>query len=85
MRTGVIVYVTGDDTKFRQETERAVRSLPIEADMLEIVSTRFGQHDVSYAWWSLLVRGMQRIVCVIAEVTQAGKVRLTGRSLRLYG
>ena len=85
MKTGVIVYITGggpqDDAL---DINRAVKSLNIDADRVEHVSRNSGHFDVPDAWWSLTVKGMQRIVCMMGEITPGG-LKLTGRELRLQG
>jgi hypothetical protein len=37
------------------------------------------------AWWLLTVKGMKRIICMIAEVINRSELKLTGRELRLCG
>ncbi len=87
MKTGVIVYVVGDDdnAKASVEFEAQVDKLEIEADRVEWVSRHSGHFSVSDAWWSLTTKGMQRIYCMLAESTAAGRLQLTGRVLRLSG
>jgi hypothetical protein len=84
MKTGVILYIAGD-MQTDSDPEAAVKELKLNADRVEIVASSAGYFDVADAWWSLLARGMHRIVCEIAEFTGEGELRLTGRSLRLCG
>ncbi len=84
MKTGVIVYVTGNESP-AADTEAAVKNLNIDADRLEIVSDKSGHFDIADAWWTLTVKGMQRIFCMIAEYSTPKELKLTGRSLRLCG
>jgi hypothetical protein len=86
MKTGIIVYVVGDDiVKDATDLEKEIRKMELEADKIEIISRASGHFDVSDAWWALTARGMNRIFCVIGESTASGNVRLTGRMLRLCG
>ena len=57
----------------------------IKADRLEIITRTSGQFDIHDAWWHLVAKGMKRVLCLIAEVDDDGKLRLTGRQLRLCG
>lgn len=86
MKTGVIVYVVGteglDDTI---DFEEAGKRLNIKAERVEIVSSRSGHFDVMHAWWLLTVKGMNLIVCMLAEIVNRSELRLTGRQLRLCG
>jgi len=86
VKTGVIVYVLGkeslDDTI---DFEEAGKKLKIKADRVEVVSSMEGDFDVMYAWWLLTVKGMKRIICMIAEVVNGSELKLTGRELRLCG
>jgi len=86
MKTGAIVYIAGaeemgDDFDIKQ----AVKRLNLKADRVEVVSPEAGHFDVMDAWWMLVAKGMKYIVCLIAEVVDNSKLRLTGRELRLYG
>lgn len=84
MRTGVIVYVVGEErAEDTIDIEKAVEQLSINADMVEIASKEACHvHD---AWRCLRVKGMHLIECVMAELTGAGELRLTGQKLRLCG
>ena len=86
MKTGIIVYVVGDDPRIEDlDMHAEVRREQINADKVEVVSRVAGHFDVSDAWWSLTAKGMQRIFCVIGEITDAGRLHLKNRVLRLYG
>ena len=86
MKTGVIVYVVGGDViKPTVDLEKEVRKLKIGADRVELVSLSSGHFDVSDAWWHLTARGMNRILCLLAQLTESGSLQLTGRMLRLTG
>jgi hypothetical protein len=86
MKTGIIVYIASNDLPDNTvDHQTAVNKLNIEADRLEFVSATSGHFDISDAWWSLTVKGMQRIICKLAEFTSLGDLKLTGRELRLYG
>ncbi len=84
MKTGAIVYVIGKeniDNDF--DITEAVKNLKIEADKVEIVSSRSGHFDIMDAWWLLTAKGMKRIVCIIAEIINGSDLRLTGREIQL--
>ena len=86
MKTGVILYIVGGEDLYDDlDMEEAVRSLPIRADRVETVSSIAGHFDVMDAWWLLMAKGMNLIVCMLAEVTNNSELRLTGRELRLCG
>lgn len=84
MKTGIILYIAGDDAE-NDFVEYAIDNLDIEADRVEVVSANSGHFDISDAWWFLTIKGMQRIVCMAAESTGFGTLKLTGRQLRLCG
>ena len=90
MKTGVIVYVLGNednhqDTGRNMDINTQVKKLGVDADRVELVSEFDGQFDIPYAWWSLTVKGMHRIICKMARLTQAGELQFTGHELRLCG
>ena len=83
MNTGVIIYVVGRDDDL--DMEEAVKKLNIRANRVEVISSESGHFDIMDAWWSLTVKGMKRIVCMLAEVTDHSELKLTGSELRLCG
>lgn len=86
MKTGVIVYVTGNEELDDQiDFEQAARSLNLKADRVEVVSSIDGNYDVMDAWWSLTAKGMKLIVCKMADVVNRSRLELTGRELTLCG
>ncbi len=86
MKTGVIVYVTNSGSGHDcQDMEAAINSLDIDADRVEVIAPDAGHFDIPDAWWSLTIKGMQRIVCMMGEITGPSSIRLTGRELRLCG
>ncbi len=86
MKTGIILYIVGDEPEnHTASTEPLVDHLPLAAERIEVISRNAGHFDVHDAWWSLSAKGMQHILCVLAEYTKTGELRLTGRSLRLCG
>jgi len=87
MKTGVIVYVLGKGNRGLDEPSSWELSgnLDINADKIEIVISGEEKFDVMDAWWKLVAKGMDRIICALAEVTDDSRLRLTGRELRLYG
>jgi len=86
MKTGIIIYITGGGgTQEGFDIQQAVSKLDIKADRVETVFGRSADFDVVDAWWRLTTKGMQKIVCMLAEVTDNLELRLTGRELRLCG
>ena len=86
MKTGIILYIVGDKpAEQTTKTEHLVNQLALDAERVEVVSRNTGHFDVHDAWWSLIAKGMKHILCVLAEYTKTGDLRLTGRSLRLCG
>jgi hypothetical protein len=86
MKTGLIIYVIGrEPADWNEDSELTTIKENIKADLVEIITVKTGHFDVSDAWWSLLTRGMKRIVCRIGEFTPKGNLSLTGNELRLCG
>ncbi len=86
MRTGVIVYIAGNDHSGKNaDFKKAARELTPRADMVEVISKTTGCFDINDAWWALTTRGMERITCKMAELTDLGELRFTGRELQLQG
>ena len=86
MKTGIILYIVGDEPVTQTtNTEHLLNQLAQDAERIEVISRNTGHFDVSDAWWFLTAKGMQRILCVLAEYTKTGDLRLTGRSLQLCG
>ncbi len=83
MKTGAIIYVIGKENDKDFDIKEAVKNLKIEADKVEIVSSRSGHFDIMDAWWSLTAKGMKRIVCMIAEIVNDSDIKLTGREIQL--
>ena len=85
MKTGIIVYVTGNDERNFDETE-AAKHLDVNADNVEFVfSGQESCFDLWDAWRNMTAKGMKRIVCMAAEVIGSSRIRLTGRELQLCG
>ena len=86
MKTGVIVYVVGEDRLDEHYNERGlINALDIKAERVEVVFSGEDHFDMMDAWWSLTVKGMQRVLCMMAEIVNHSKIKLTGRELRLCG
>ncbi|GAB6094391.1 hypothetical protein JCM14469_06430 [Desulfatiferula olefinivorans] len=86
MKTGVIIYMAGDEPQgFCPESKPVPLHLDVKADKVAWISKTRGYHDVYDADFALSARGMQRIICVMGRFTETGEVALTGRSLRLRG
>jgi hypothetical protein len=86
MKTGLIVYVVGTEpVDWDATSELTAIKQHRQVDMVEIITVRSGHFDVLDAWWSLLTRGMKRIVCIIGEFTPNGNLTLKERQLFLCG
>ena len=85
MKTGIIVYVIGDDSAMDVGRQAALIKDKTRASRVELISAHHGHQDISDAWWSLTAAGMHRIVCMMAEYAGAGNLRLTGKQLQLCG
>ena len=86
MKTGIIVYIVGDQHIVQPSDPKAiVKKLKLNADRVEIVSRHLGYFDVHDAWWSLTSKGMQRILCTIATFNPYDGIKLKGQMLRLCG
>jgi hypothetical protein len=86
VKTGLIVYVVGKEpADWNVESESTAIKQNIKADLVEIITVKTGHFDISDAWWSLLTRGMKRIVCRIGKFTAKGNLALTGNELHLCG
>ena len=86
VKTGIIVYVVGQEpADWNVDAESRSIKENIKADLVEIITGQTGHFDVSDAWWSLLTRGMKRIVCRIGKFTPKGNLTLTGNELHLCG
>jgi len=86
MKTGAIVYLVGSQDIDRDfDTEEALSHLNINADRVELVLPGVAHYDVMDAWWLLTVKGMKRIVCMLAELADNSQITLTGHELTLCG
>lgn len=86
MKTGVIVYLSESEAgKCKTDPEKAVKEMQMKADKVELITGTTGHFDIPDAWLDLTVKGMQRIICTMAQCTDTGELRLTDRKLRLCG
>jgi len=86
MKRGVIIYTAGEaPASWTEDKEKLVKSSVIEAEAVEIITTRTGHFDVLDAWWSLNSKGMDYIECKLAMFTEDGELNDMGRTLRLSG
>jgi hypothetical protein len=85
VKTGLILYITGDDRRCPTDKTVLLRQMPGWVDRVEVVSKHNGFFEISDAWWALTARGMHRIICRIGEIGPSGNIRMTGRELRLHG
>ena len=87
MKTGAIIYVAGDEPMegLKHNPKELVWKSGIKADRLEVITQTPGHFDIHDAWWHLIAKGMQLVLCMMAEVDDDGELRLTGRQIRLCG
>lgn len=86
MKTGIIVYVVGSETRNDAfDDHQAARDLGVAADRITFVFSDEGEESLVLAWQDMTRRGMARIVCMVGELIQPTLVRLTGRELQLSG
>ncbi len=85
MKTGIIVYFTGVLEGSVADLQDRLKLDGVSADRIEVIAQNTGHFDISDAWWALTAKGMQRIICMAADMTRMGDVRFTGRELRLCG
>lgn len=84
MKTGLIVYVAGTESRDNAfDEERAVKSLGVDADRVEFVFSGEGEDSLAQAWLDMTLKGMARIVCMSGELVRPSLVRLTGRQMQL--
>jgi hypothetical protein len=86
VRHGIIIYAAGEaPPDWSEEKEAVVKQMVSEADGVEIITSRTGHFDVMDAWYSLLLKSINHIVCRMAGFSTSGELVFTGRSLRLSG
>ncbi|MEJ2657710.1 MAG: hypothetical protein P8012_11030 [Desulfobacterales bacterium] len=86
MKTGLIVYVVGTEpADWDAVSEVKTIRKNSHADLVEIITGKSGHFDVSDAWWSLLTKGMKRVICRIGEFNPNGHLILRDRQLCLCG
>lgn len=84
MKTGIIIYVTGESKLIEDLPMENLQAKKhdLEADKLSLATD---MEEVIQNWLELTLKGMERIVCKIAEVEDQARLRLTGQELRLCG
>ena len=87
MKTGAIIYVAGGEpgVGLADDPGRLLRNHGVAADRCDIITRENGHFDIHDAWWQLMAKGMQQVLCIAAEVDRNGNIRLTGRQMRLCG
>ena len=85
MKTGVILYITGDHGGCDMETIVKNGVKRFSADGVEVISPTSGHWDIDYAWWSLITKGMHRIICSIVDVDGSGSAGFSDRVMPLCG
>ena len=87
MKTGAIIYMTGETDCLEIPDGKGIllKKLGVHADRCEIITRNTGPADIHEAWWYLLSKGMQEVVCMMAEMDNNGDIQLTGRQMRLCG
>ncbi len=84
MKTGIIIYVVGREMLSKDFDEKnAVESLSVQGQRVELVVSGEHQFDINYAWWNLISKGMNRVVCKFAKVTDNSTLQLTGSEFQL--
>ena len=63
MKTGLIIYVVGNDAANFINDVTLQGQIPAWADIVEIAIQNNGHYDIHDAWLKLMARGMQRIIC----------------------
>ena len=86
MKTGAIFYVTGK-RPIREGIEAMdlARRLGIHVDRALLVSRTTGYESVVDAWWTLLTKGMRRVMCCVVTTRDGENFELTAEPLRLCG
>ena len=82
MKTGVILYVTGNQNLDFDE-KSAIQGLNLDADEVQCVMSGDNNYDIMYAWWGLLRKGMRRVICMTGELNNEANIKLTGRNMQL--
>jgi len=86
VKRGMIIYAAGEaPASWTENKERLVKRSVVEAEAVEIITSRTGHYDVMDAWWSLHAKGMAHIECKLAMFAEDGELNDTGRILRLCG
>lgn len=85
MKTGLIVYVTGDDSKLNEAEQKKMIKEQMKADLVELVSVQHGHYDINDAWRTLAARGVHRVLCVLAECMDMSNIKILNQKLRLCG
>jgi hypothetical protein len=84
MKTGIIVYAAGDPpADWSEETTTDAVRVETGAHMVKLITRTTGHFDPHDAWFELTCRGMSHITCKMAEFSHDGRLRVTGRELRL--
>jgi hypothetical protein len=86
MKTGLIIYATGDPPRNWTETDSDVTGkIGWKPEMVKIITRTSGHFDIHDAWFELVSKGMAHIVCKMASFNDLGEMVLTGREFRLCG
>jgi len=83
MKTGIIVYVPGNQRYKDFDEKSAVKNLKLDADRVDLVISDEKNYDIMYAWWSMIVKGMRRVICITGEFITQSEIKLTGRQMQL--
>ena len=83
MKTGIIVYVAGESSwRENVQLDHVTNDPRLQADRIAVASDL---EEIVDQWFTLTVKGVQMIKCLIAEAGERNELRLTGRELRLCG
>ncbi|MGE0085877.1 MAG: hypothetical protein AB7S75_15825 [Desulfococcaceae bacterium] len=83
MKTGVIVYVVGNEAETHFDEKQAAGNLGVTADRVEFVFSGQSEEDLAYSWWSMTRKGMSRIICMAGEMIAPSNIRLFGHEMQL--
>ena len=86
MRTGTVIYLTdAASTPLDFDEESAVLELGLDPDWTLVAASLNGFRALEEATLRLIERGAKSVQAVRAMLTEGGKLRLFGETMRVYG
>lgn len=86
MKTGVIIYIAGKlPDGWDLDAINIQHRLGVQGDSVEVVLSNVSSDDIHFAWWKLIAKGMQIVICKLAIFDSLKDLQLTGKELRLCG